>query len=58
MKENGNKIIVRKRDITTYVILRILVILVMIIHILRGNFENVFMCILTLILFRSKEFFK
>lgn len=51
MKENENRKLIRKRDITAYVILRILVILVMMVHILRGNFENVFMCILTLILF-------
>ena len=51
MKENENVKRIRKRDITTYVVLRILVIIIMIIQILRGNFENVFMCILTLILF-------
>ena len=41
----------KKRDITVYIILRALVILTMISQILRGNFENVFMCILTLALF-------
>lgn len=41
----------RKRDLTVYVVLRILVIITMISQLLRGNFENVFMCILTLILF-------
>ena len=41
----------KKRDITVYVVLRIMVIATMITQILRGNFENVFMCILTLILF-------
>lgn len=41
----------KKRDITIYVVLRFLVILTMILQIFRGNFENVFMCILTLILF-------
>ena len=51
MKENENVKRIRKRDITTYVVLRILVIIIMIMQILRGNFENVFMCILTLILF-------
>ena len=51
MKENEDIKRIRKRDVTTYVVLRILVIIIMIIQILRGNFENVFMCILTLILF-------
>ena len=41
----------KKRDITVYIVLRFLVILTMILQIFRGNFENVFMCILTLILF-------
>lgn len=41
----------KKKDITIYIVLRVLVILVMITQIFRGNFENVFMCILTLILF-------
>lgn len=41
----------KKRDITVYVVLRIMVIATMITQILRGNFENVFMYILTLILF-------
>lgn len=41
----------KKRDITVYIVLRALVIGIMIIQILRGNFENVFMCILTLGLF-------
>ncbi|MBO5349826.1 MAG: hypothetical protein J6A89_08435 [Clostridia bacterium] len=41
----------KKKDITIYIVLRILVIGIMIVNLLRGNFENVFMCILTLILF-------
>ncbi|MBP3502448.1 MAG: hypothetical protein J6K42_03095 [Clostridia bacterium] len=41
----------KKKDITIYIILRILVIINLIIQLFRGNFENVFMCILTLILF-------
>lgn len=41
----------KKRDITVYVVLRFLVILTMISQIIKGNFENVFMCILTLVLF-------
>ena len=41
----------KKRDITIYVVLRALVIATMIGQIMRGNFENVFMYILTLALF-------
>lgn len=41
----------KKKDITIYIVLRVLVIIVMITQIFRGNFENVFMCVLTLILF-------
>ncbi len=41
----------RKRDLTVYIVLRLLVILTIIIQAIRGNFENVFLCILTLILF-------
>ena len=41
----------KKRDITVYVILRFLVLLTLIIQLFRGNYENVFLCILTLILF-------
>ena len=41
----------KKIDLTVYVVLRILVIITMISQLFRGNLENVFMCILTLILF-------
>lgn len=41
----------KKRDITVYIVLRSLVIITMIVQFLHGNFENVFLCILTLILF-------
>lgn len=41
----------RKRDLTVYIVLRILVIVTIVIQALRGNFENVFLGILTLILF-------
>ena len=41
----------KKKDITIYIILRILVIIDLIAQLFRGNFENVFMCVLTLILF-------
>ena len=40
----------KTRDITVYIILRTLVILVMIAQIINKNYENVFLCILTLIL--------
>ena len=48
MKNERNTI---KRDITVYVVLRLFVIITLIIQLFRGNFENVFMCVLTLILF-------
>lgn len=41
----------KKRDITIYVVLRFLVIVTMIIQLFRGNYENVFMCAFTLVLF-------
>lgn len=41
----------KKRDITIYVILRFFVIVTLIAQLFRGNYENVFLCILTLILF-------
>lgn len=40
-----------KKSIAIYLILRILVIISMVFQILRGNFENAFMCILALLLF-------
>lgn len=42
---------VRKRDITVYLLLRTLVIIVMIRQIFMGEWNNVFLCILTLFLF-------
>ena len=41
----------KKATATVYFVLRFLVILTMIFQFFRGNYENVFMCILTLILF-------
>lgn len=38
-------------DAIVYIILRILVILVMIVQFFHGNYNNVFMCVLTLVLF-------
>lgn len=40
-----------KKTITIYIVLRILVIGSLVVQLLRGNLENVFICILTLILF-------
>ena len=40
----------KTRDITVYIVLRTLVIVVLIFQILNRNYENVFLCILTLIL--------
>lgn len=43
----------RKKSVVAavYIVLRLLVILVMVAQFFNGNFENVFLCILTLILF-------
>lgn len=41
----------RAIDVTVYIILRTLVILVLIAQIINRNYENVFLCVLTLILF-------
>ena len=41
----------RKRDLTVCIVLRILVIITIVTQALRGDFENVFLGILTLILF-------
>lgn len=46
----------KKGIATLYIILRVLVIAVMIAQFLNGNFENVFLCILTLILFLVPTF--
>lgn len=49
MKKKYNE--TNKKSIIVYLILRVLVIICMIFQILMGNFENVFMCILSLFLF-------
>ncbi len=41
----------KKRKLTLYIVLRVLVVLTIIGQTIRGNFENVFMCVLTLVLF-------
>lgn len=45
-----------KKSFTVYMILRILVILVMILQFLNKNYENVFLCLLTLLLFIVPSF--
>ena len=39
-----------------YVILRVLVVLALVAQVFNGNFENVFLCVLTLILFTIPSF--
>ena len=46
----------KKTVVTIYIILRVLVILTMVAQFLNGNFENVFLCVLTLILFSIPSF--
>lgn len=41
----------KKITATVYLVLRVLVIITMILQFLKGNYKNVFMCLLTLILF-------
>lgn len=41
----------KKATATVYFVLRFLVILIMILQFIKGNYENVFMCVLTLLLF-------
>lgn len=52
MKKNNKK----KLNVTIYLILRILVIICMIGQIIRGNFYNVLLCFITLILFTLPTF--
>ena len=52
LREEGNRIAHNKRLVTAvYFLLRLSVILVMIAQIFNRNFENVFLCVLTLGLF-------
>lgn len=59
-KEKENKLKTRivedKRVFTLYVVLRLSVILIMIAQFFNGNYENFFLCILTLILFTIPSF--
>ena len=45
-----------KKKATLYVVLRVLVVIVMIAQFLNRNYDNVFMCVLTLILFMIPTF--
>ncbi len=49
MKKKYNE--TNKKSIVVYLILRLLVVISMIFQVLMGNFENVFMCVLSLLLF-------
>ncbi len=57
-KENKLKtrIVENKRVFTLYIVLRLSVILVMIAQFFNGNYQNFFLCILTLILFTIPSF--
>ena len=46
----------KKRVVTVYLVLRILVILTMIAQLLNRNYENVYICVLTLVLFLMPSF--
>lgn len=47
-----------KKAFALYVILRLLVIITLVLQLIRGNYENAFLCILTLILFLIPSFFE
>lgn len=47
----GKVTAVNKRSVAIYVILRFLVTALMIVQLIRGNYDNVFLCLLTLVLF-------
>lgn len=56
-KKPSGPVIPRQRWLTVvYIILRVLVVLVMVAQIFNRNFENVFLCVLTLILFMLPSF--
>ena len=49
---SAKEALMRKKSVTAvYLTLRLMVILVMVAQFFHGNFENVFLCILTLILY-------
>lgn len=47
----GKVTAVNKRSVAIYVVLRFLVTALMIVQLIRGNYDNVFLCLLTLVLF-------
>ena len=47
-----------KKAFALYVILRLLVIITLVLQLIHGNYENAFLCILTLILFLIPSFFE
>lgn len=47
-----------KKTFSVYVVLRILVIVTLVLQLLNGNYENVFLCVLTLILFLVPSIFE
>ena len=59
MLKDANQELRKKRHVTAvYLTLRLAVILVMIAQFFNGNFENVFLCFLTLILFLLPTIFE
>lgn len=56
LKSFGNQVRTNKTTFVAYLVLRMFVILALVISILRGNYENMFFCILTLILFMIPTF--
>ena len=54
--ELKTRIVENKRVFTLYIVLRLSVILIMIAQFFNGNYENFFLCILTLILFTIPSF--
>ncbi len=58
MKTNQDALKQKKTVATVYFVLRFLVLIVMVAQFFNGNFENVFLCILTLILFLLPTIFE
>lgn len=55
-KLEGRIVSNKKFVLTVYLVLRLLVVLTMVAQIFNGNFENVYICVLTLILFTVPSF--
>ena len=47
-----------KKAFALYMFLRLLVLITLVLQLLHGNYENAFLCILTLILFLIPSFFE